>query len=517
MSGRIEQLESGEVIRCIDPRSGAETVTLPCTPIDQLPAIVSRARVAGRAWAALPLPERRAALGRLRAAFLGRAGDVVQLLAEECGRPAGEAWTSEVAANNGLFGWWIDNIDDLLCPDRLSLSPQEYPKKRGLVRLEPLGVIGLIMPWNFPVALPLRSMVPALLAGNAIVLKPSEHSPRLGALLGELCAATLPADLVQIVQGGAPQGAALIDAGIDRIIFTGSVRTGRKVGQMAAERLIPASLELGGKDAALVLPDADPDRVAAGVAWAAFGFAGQNCAAIERCYVHASIYPAVLEKLVARAKALRPLVDLGPLVTEAQLQIVRQHLEDAVAKGARVECGGQAPGPGWFHQATVLSQVTEDMTLMQEETFGPLLPVLPYTDLDAVIDRVNGTDYGLTTSIWTRDLAAAEAMAGRFECGVVTINNHAFTGALPAASWGGVKNTGHGVTNSRFALYEMVRPRTVVTDAMGGDREMWWYPYNDALVDAASGLVELSRAGGSKLQGVRTALSGLLNRWKVST
>jgi acyl-CoA reductase-like NAD-dependent aldehyde dehydrogenase len=371
------------------------------------------------------------------------------------------------------------------------------------------------MPWNFPVALPLRAMVPGLLAGNGIVFKPSEHTARLGAFLGALCAEHLPTDLVQVVQGGAAQGAAVAASDVNRVFFTGSVATGKKVHRLAAEHFKPTSLELGGKDAAVVLPDADPSRAAAGLVWAAFGFAGQNCAAIERAYIHSSIFDEVRAQVIERARALRPMLDVGPLVTPEQLETVKRHVADATEKGATIEVGGAADGPGWYHQPTVLTNVHDDMLLMREESFGPLLPLQPYDDLDTVVEAVNNTDYGLTTSIWSRDIQAAEAMAGRFDCGVVTVNNPAFTGALPSASWGGTKQTGHGVTNSRFALYEMVRPRTVVVDTTSGDKEMWWYPYNDALVSAVRGLTELTRPGGAKLQGIRGALTGLLNRWKA--
>ena len=515
MSGRLQTLDGRAVIQCLDPRTLEETATVSCTPVDEVAARVAAAREAAQGWAAQPLRARKEALQALRGAFLARADDVVALLAEECGRPAGEAWTAEVAANNGLFGWWLSHIDDLLAPDRVDISPLEYPGKRGLVRLEPVGVLGLIMPWNFPVALPLRAMVPGLLAGNGIVLKPSEHTPRLGALLGELCAKHLPSGLVQVVQGGGEQGAAVVASSVDRVLFTGSVATGKKVHVLAAEHFKPTSLELGGKDAAVVLPDADPARAAAGIVWAAFGFAGQNCAAIERAYIHTSLFEEVRAQIVERAEALRPLLDVGPLVTAEQLEIVKRHIADAVDKGATVETGGEAEGPGWYHQPTVLTGVAETMLVMREETFGPVLPLQPYEDLEAVIEEVNGSDYGLTTSLWTRDLSAAEGLAGRFDCGVVTVNNHAFTGALPSAPWGGTKHTGHGVTNSRFSLYEMVRPRTLVVDSASGDKEMWWYPYNEALVSAARGLTELTRPGGAKLQGIRGALTGLLNRWKA--
>jgi acyl-CoA reductase-like NAD-dependent aldehyde dehydrogenase len=517
MSGHIAGRPDGEVIECLDPRSGASTGVVRVTPPDAVGPAVAACRVAAHAWRARPLRDRRDAIAALRATFLAGADEAVALLAAECGRPAAEAWTAEITANDGLFRWWLDHIDDLMAPERLALSPIEYPGKRAVLHLEPVGVIGLILPWNFPLALALRSLVPALLAGNGVVMKPSEHTARLGEWLGARCAEVLPSGLVQVVQGGAAQGQALATSDLDALRFTGSVATGRAVARLAEPRGVRVSLELGGKDAAVVLADADLDRAAAGVVWAAFAFAGQNCAAVERCYVHESVHDAFVERVVARTRALRPLVDVGPLVTPTQLETVTAHLAAAVAGGATVAAGGGEPGPGWFHPPTVLTDVRDDMDLMQHETFGPLLPIARFSDLDRVIDRVNGTPFGLTTSLWTRDIVRGERLARRLSCGVVTLNNHAFTGALPGAAWTGVGDSGGGVTNSRHSLYEMVRPRTVVTDTQSGDRELWWFPYNDALVQAASGLVEFSRPGGRRLQGIRTALSGLLHRWKAPT
>lgn len=503
-----------EFLRCIDPRTGQAVAEVDCTPISEVTAAVQAAREAQVLWADQGLKRRKWAVADLHQSFLAHAQEIADLLAEECGRPAGEAWTAEVVANHALFGWWLDNIDDLLTATPLALSPLDYPKKRGQVRRVPVGVVGLITPWNLPVAIPLRCIIPSVLAGNAVVFKPSEHSPRTGALIARLCDQHLPSGVVRLVQGGGAQGAALVDASPDMIVFTGSVRTGKAIAQKAAESLMPVALELGGKDAALVLPDADLDRTAAGLVWGAFAFGGQNCAAVERVYVHEEQHDALVEKLVERTRALRALDDVGPLITPAQLAIVQAQVADAVAAGATIAIGGQAEGPGYFHQPTVLTDVVESMGVAREETFGPVLPVLRYTDVDAAIERINDSPYGLTTSVWTRDLDLAEAMAPQFECGVVTINNHSFTGAVPDAAWGGPKDTGHGVTNSRYMLYELTRPRTVLVDAMTQPREMWWFPYNAALVDVASGLVELSRKGGARLQGIRTAIGGLLNRWK---
>ncbi len=501
------------VIHCIDPTTGEAAGEVACTAVSEIPEAVASARTAQQDWADLRLSDRVEAVSKLHAAFLDHSEEIVQALALDCGRPAGEAWTAEIVANHELFQFWLGNIDDLLMATPVQLNPINYPGKRGAVRLEPLGVIGLITPWNLPVAIPLRAIIPAILAGNTVVWKASEHSPRTAALLAKLCDAQLPTGVVTLLQGDGEQGAALIEAQVDGIFFTGSVKTGRTVAAAAAQLGIPAALELGGKDAAVVLPDADLARAAQGITWAAFGFAGQNCAAVERCYVHRDVYDAFVAEVVALTKALKPMQDVGPLVTKAQLTIVQRHVAEAINAGATVNAGGEAPGPGFYHQPTILTGVSEDMEVMKDETFGPVLPIAPYDDIEDAITKANATRYGLTTSLWTRDLDYGESLAERFDCGVVTINNHSFTGALASAAWGGIKDSGNGVTNSRFSLYEMTRPKTVVVDASKRP-EMWWYPYNEALLQVTRGVVGLARTGQPKLRALSSVISGLRNRFK---
>jgi len=505
-------IEDGH-IHCIDPRTGESTGTIACTPTESIADAMTATRHAQLNWTERDLQSRKAAVSELHQAFLDVAPQIAESLAEECGRPAGEAWTAEIVANHELFSWWLNNIDDLLAATPVDLNPINYPGKRGHVRLSPLGVIGLITPWNLPVAIPLRTIIPAVLSGNGVLWKPSEYTPKTAAILATLFDQHLEPGLVHCIQGDGAQGRAVIAAKPNAVFFTGSVRTGRAVQQLAAEVGIPATLELGGKDAAVVLGDANIDRAAKGITWAAFGFAGQNCAAVERCYVHQDVYQAFVDAVVEQTQKLRPMTDVGPLVTKAQLDIVTAHCTQAVQAGAQVLCGGEASGPGYFFQPTVLTELPDDATVLHEETFGPLLPIVPFEDLNELPALVNGTAFGLTTSIWTQDTDFGEAIGDQFDCGVLTINNHSFTGALASAAWGGTGDSGHGVTNSRFALYEMTRPKTVVIDR-SKQAEMWWYPYNQALLDVTSGLVELSRSRGNRLPALGQVLSGLMRRWK---
>lgn len=503
------------LIPCIDPRTGEVVDQIPTTALAEIPDMASEAEEARKRWFDQSLTARKHAVERLHQGFLSSAEAIAEALALECGRPAGEAWTSEIVANHELFEWWLNNIDDLLMATPIDLNPINYPGKRGQIRLYPKGVIGLITPWNLPVAIPLRTIIPAVLSGNGVLWKPSEHTIGTSRLLASLFDQFLEPGLVQCVIGAGDHGARIVESGVDAVFFTGSVRTGRAVAAAAAAADIDSALELGGKDAAVVLADADLDRAARGVVWGAFAFAGQNCASIERCYVDSDVFDSFLERVIEQTAALKPGMDVGPLVTEQQLNIVTRHVAEAIAAGARAEIGGARGERGFYYAPTVLTSVPADAAVLTEETFGPVLPIVPFDSLEDLPDLVNGTRFGLTTSVWTSDTEFGQAIAENFDCGVITINNHSFTGALAGAAWGGTKDTGNGVTNSRFALYEMTRPRTVLVDR-SKQPEMWWFPYNSALLQVTRGLVELSRSGGNRLPALFMTLKGLLRRWKES-
>ncbi|MSQ03521.1 MAG: aldehyde dehydrogenase family protein [Myxococcales bacterium] len=500
----------------VDPRTGAVVGDLPCTPVASIASQVDAARVAGALWAARPLLDRMAVVRSLGAALLARGGDLVAVLGAEIGKPPGEAWTSEVVTLGELFDHWLAVVEDELEPRALDLNLVNYPGKRVEVVSEPLGVVGLIMPWNYPVHLPMRTIVPALLVGNAVVFKPSEHAARCGALLAEVFAAVLPPGLVVTIQGGPPQGAAIIAAGVDKVVFTGSVAGGRAVARQAAELLIPTALELGSKDAAIVLHDAKLGRAVEGVLWGAFHNAGQDCASVERALVDHRIVGPFTEALVARARELRLGDDIGPLIDARAVARVHAQVLDAVARGATVRCGGQPVDGGFFYPATVLTGVPTDCALWQEETFGPVLPIAAFEGEDQAVAMADDSQYGLCVSVWTRDVARGEALARRVRCGVSYVNNCCFSGPMGGAAWGGRKHSGYGVTGSVFGLHGLVQPRTVVVDRFFGQKELWWYPYTPALTTMAEGLVELGRSGGARFTGLRKMLGGLIGRWKTS-
>jgi acyl-CoA reductase-like NAD-dependent aldehyde dehydrogenase len=514
-----QELIRDRAIHGDSPRTGAPLPPVPVTSPDELAAAVERARRAQVTWSALAPAERSRRLREVRAALFARAEAMVATMTLEQGKSPAESYTSEIVPSGDLVAFWAREAPRLLAPERRRLNPINFPRKTGELTLVPRGVIALITPWNYPLAIPLRTLVPALAAGNAVVFKPSEYAPRIGRELAALFDQLGVPDVVTTVFGGAEVGAALTQAAVDHVVFTGSVAAGRAVARACAERLVRCSLELGGKDAAIVLGDADLARTVEGVVWGAFANAGQNCAAIERVYVVASVAEAFVDRVVTRTRALRvggpgmESWDVGPLVRPAGLATVAQRVEDAVKSGARVLVGGHATGWGRHYEPTVIVGVDDDMALLRDETFGPVLPIVVVADADEAIARANRSSFGLTASLWTSDLERARALAPRLRAGVVTINNHAFTAALPHAPWHGTGDSGGGTTGSRYAFYELCEPRFTLVDKSRA-RELWWFPHTPRLAGIARALVTLAGRGGHKLRALLSLLRLFPRRWQ---
>jgi hypothetical protein len=482
----------------VSPKDLSPLDAVSATDADAIGDLVDRARGAQRAWSELPAYERAARIAKVKDRLLDRAAALAALVSREVGKPEAEALLGEVLASADVFDFWCGSIEELCEPQEIALDKLTYPAKRGTIYREARGTLAVIMPWNFPVALPLRTLVPALLAGNAVVFKPSEIAPRSGQAVVDLFAGLIPDGVLTIAQGGGDVGAALCCANVDLVVFTGSVATGRKVATACAERLAPCSLELGGKDAAIVLSDANLERAAQGIAWAALTNAGQNCAAIERVYVERGISDAFIARLTEVVRALEPDRDLGPLTTHAQQQTVVRHVADAQASGAEVILGGNAGQDGYRYPATIVKVTSDDIDLMREETFGPVIAVRVVESASEAIALANASKYGLTASIWTKRASHGESLAHELRAGVVTINNPAFTGALPAAPWSGHGQTGTGITNSHLALEALTRPRFVLVDRSSSKRELWWYPYTPALMKIGLAMAAL-RSGSTGL------------------
>jgi len=426
---------------------------------EQLDAAVDAARRAAPAWRVLPHSDRQAALRRISAVLMERAEELKLLLTAEQGKPHDAALYEIQAA-----AWWIGTVADSELPETVS---DAMPGQRSVTRRVPLGVVGAIVPWNFPVLLAIWKIGAALLTGNTLVLKPSPHTPLTALRLGEWLREVLPPGVLNVVTGGDTLGPWMSShPGLDKISFTGSTATGRKVMESAAASLKRLTLELGGNDAAIVLPDADVAAIAEPLFWAAFTNSGQVCVATKRLYVHEAIYDDVLAAL--RVIAERETVGdgaqqgtrLGPVQNRAQFERVKGIIADSKAAGHRFAAGGDIPeGRGYFVPVTLVDNPSEESRVVQEEAFGPVLPVIRYSDLDEVIARANASEFGLGGSVWTADPAHGAEVAARLETGTVWINSA--QGLTPFAAFAGHKQSGFGVENGPEGLLEFTAPQTI--------------------------------------------------------
>lgn len=467
---------------------------LPIHGPGEVGAAVERARSAQRSWASLAPKERARRLASLARVLRDRADDIAGRIQAETAKPAVEALT-EVLVSADLIRFYVSAAPAHLRPRRVRTG--WVVGKSAWVEKEPYGVVGAITPWNYPFILAMDSVTPALFAGNAVVLKPSELTPWTAVLIPDLCReAGLPEGLVEVVTGDGSTGKALVESGVDRIVFTGSSATGRKIMEAAAATLTPVTLELGGKDPALVLEDADVERAARGVAFGAFFNCGQTCISVERVYVARSIYDTFVEQVTELTRGLRlgtgSDADVGPMVSAAQVRIVEEHVRDAVEHGATILVGGRRPEPdAQAFLPTVLVDVTPDMKVMREESFGPLLPIMAFGDEDEAIRLANDTGYGLFASVWTRDRARGASVARRLNAGGVSVNDVLSHYAVAGLPMGGRGASGFGKRRGVEALDEMSRLRTMLADRLGMKREPWWFPYGQGgrrVVRAALGL-----------------------------
>ncbi len=438
-------------------------------------------------WRDLPVAEKKKIFSRANAILLSRAQDLAELVCREKGSPLLEALAIDVLTGLELMNYYARSLDRVRAHQPSRLHVPLLAHKRSVFKFQSLGVTLVISPWNFPFVIPFSDTVSALVAGNTVVLRPSSSTPFTGLMIGEVFQeAGLPDGVLNVVNCRIAQAEMMIaDPLIQTVMFTGSVGTGRRVMELASRNLTHVCLELGGKDPMIVLDDADLDKAARGALWAGFMNTGQSCASVERVYVDRRVADAFLEKVVGLAKALRlgnplePDVDIGPMTTPEQLEVVLAHLAEARAKGAKVLCGGERWRglPGYFLTPAVLSDVDHGMKIMTEETFGPVLPVMPFSGQEEALYLANDSEYGLTASVWTRNKRQAEWLADRLETGTVTVNDHMFTFIDPLAIWGGVKKTGVGRTHGPYGLLELSNIKFVSKDFHGRQSQLWWYPY----------------------------------------
>ncbi len=478
-----------ERLTTFNPATGEPLAEFPIDDAAAVRSALAAARAAQPAWAARPLVERARILRAFRRIMMQRADWLTDLIAREQGRPPIEALTQELLPIADLITYYSKHAKRFLKDEKLPMHLLKY--KRSFVQFRPYGVVAIISPWNYPFVLPTSEIVLALLAGNAVVLKPSEFTPLIGQAIGELFQqAGLPPDVLRIVQGDGRTGGALVTAAPDKIAFIGGGPTARRILTAAAQNLTPVTLELGGNDAAIVLPDADLDRAAHAIVWGGFCNAGQTCASVERVYVHQSIAEEFTRKVVELAGQLRvgqsvnhdASVEMGPMINERQLQIVQRQVDAALAAGAKALVGGKRrDGSGLFFEPTVLVDVHDDMPVMREETFGPVLPIAVYTEEDEAIRRANDSTYGLSAYVFSRDRHHAERVARRLEAGSVLINDVVMSYGAPETPWGGVKQSGIGRIHwGAQGIREYCQAHHIMNERFRPlPKELWWFPYRE--------------------------------------
>ena len=474
---------NSQTIQVRNPATLEHVAELAIASPAEVAAAVKRGRHAQGVWQQSRFSERAHLLYRLRDLLLDEGDKLADILTAETGRPRAEVYGNELFYLCNAIGTWAKKTEAYLKPTRIKPHFPLVKAKKVISSYAPRGVIGIISPWNFPLVMTLGEAIPALMAGNAVVIKPSELTP-LSAIFGAELAvkAGFPKNLLQIVVGRGETGEALIDHA-DMIAFTGGVETGKRVMKRAAERLIPVSLELGGKDPMIVLKDADLNRAASACVWGALMNSGQACTSIERVYVEAPVYQPFVDKVVEKVRAIRQgksaaEVELGSLTSEAQLRIIAAQVDAAVAGGAKALTGGRRNPTyaGFYYEPTVLVDIDHSMTIMTEETFGPVIPIMKVNDAEEALRLANDSRYGLSSSLYAGDKVSAEKLAAQLQSGAVCINDSLVNFIIPDAPMGGRKDSGFGYRHGAEGIRKFCHQKTIVIDRFGLKEEFPWYP-----------------------------------------
>src|SRR3954454_5505093 len=489
------------VLESFNPATGELVGAVPKLEPADVQGVVDDVAEVQPFWAQLPVSDRARYMRRAAQVILDNLDDLSELLSREQGKPRTEALTMELLPTVDGLHWIAGTGPEILAEQKNRHVSIWVKNKRHFLSFEPLGVVGVIAPWNYPWTIPFGEAAIALMCGNGVVLKPASLTPLIGERIQWVFErAGLPEGIVRCVHGGGAVGNALVESSAKKIFFTGSVEVGRRVGIACAERLKGSVLELGGKDAQLVLSDANLENAVSGCLWGGFANAGQTCSGIERVYVMRDVADRFIEGVVDGAKALRvgdPVsgeTEIGPMVSREQFDLVKELVDDAVANGATLQCGGPVdvaahPG-GSFYAPTVLTGVTHDMRIMREEIFGPVVPIVTVGSEEEAIQLANDSQFGLSASVWTLDRPKGDRIARRLEAGSVWINDHMYSHGTCQCSWGGVKDSGIGRAHSKFGFYECVNIKHVAWEP-SRTRDFWWHPYDESLGKAMSASARL--------------------------
>ena len=499
----ITQPETGEAARTIEvenPATGENIASVPVVAPEEVAELVARARRAQPGWEALGFDGRGAVLKRCQKWMSDNSERVVETIVSETGKAYEDALFAEVGYAEGAFAFWAKNAPKYLAEEKLKTSSPFAKGRKLIVRYAPVGVVGVIGPWNYPLNNSFGDCIPALAAGNAVLLKPSEVTPLTSMLMGEMLRECgLPKDVYQVVPGYGETGAALIDE-VDFLMFTGSTGTGKKVMERAARTLTPVALELGGKDPMIVCADADLERAAIAAVHYSMQNTGQTCISTERVYVEEPIHDEFVRLVTDKVNALRQgapagpaSIDLGAVIHPPQSDVVERHVNDAVERGARVlSGGGRRDEGGHFFEPTLVVDVDHSMALMREETFGPTLPIMKVKDADEAVRLANDSPYGLQASVWTKDAAKGERLARRVEAGAVTVNDAQINYVALELPMGGWKQSGLGTRHGADGIRKYTKKQTLlVTSFAPLKQDLHMMPYSARRTKIVSRLLKL--------------------------
>ena len=504
--------------------------------VQEIPGLVEKCRRAQTQWAELPCSERIRCMKKAALKLGENRNEIAEMISRESGKLVIDAMAAEVIPALMAFSYYLRRAKRLLKPHKIRHGSLLMFNKRSSMVYAPWGVVGIISPWNYPFSIPFSEVIMALLAGNGVILKTASVTAGCGqAIASILDAAGLPEGLfVNVEMPGKDAGPALINGGIDKLFFTGSTATGSQLMALAAARLLPLTLELGGADAAIVRADADIDRAVSGIIWAGFSNAGQSCAGIQRVLVHQDIYRQFMKKLADRVTALRSAkggydkssCDLGPMVSIKQKEKFLSQINSCIEKGAQISAqslpalftadvsGGTPEDDDLFVPALVLTNVQKGMPIMDDEIFGPVIGVVPFENDREALDIANDSPYGLCASVWTRNRKLAKKMACELNAGSVMINDHLMSHGLPETPWGGFGYSGFGRTHGETGFREMLKAKVIVDDILSGTkRNIWWQPYSQKVYAGLSAIGDFF-AGKRRVRAIPEIMGIFFRMWK---
>ncbi len=504
MSAVISFPTKTDEIISYNPATGEEIGRVANVSAEEVQEAVEKSRQRFQTWRETSFKERAKFIMKAREVILAEMDEIASLISDESGKPVVESLSMEIAPVLDLMQYFARNAQKILKPEKIDIGQLKFLGRSSKIIYQPLGVVAIISPWNYPFSIPLGEVVMALMAGNTVVLKPSELTPLVGLKISEIFTKIdLPKNVLQVVTGDGQTGAALVESAPDKIMFTGSVATGKKIASEAAKNLTPVVLELGGKDPMIVFADADLEAASSAAIWGAFCNSGQSCSSVERLYVEESIKEKFTNSIVEKTRKLQQnlgsdtTTDIGSMISENQLKTVENHVADFQASGAKVLTGGKRNQnfKGTFFEPTVIADAKNEMRGMREETFGPTLPIAVFKDEKQAIELANDTDFGLTASVWTKDLRKGKRVAEKILAGTVCVNEVLYTHGIGQTPWGGFKQSGYGRSHGKLGLMELVAPQHIHINRFTVLPNAWWFGYSENALETFRGFARHFSSG----------------------